>query len=343
MRWTRWFRRATEPSPSAAPEPAPLHLPPPPGCAGPFDLRAAISRPHGLPLLDWAAVHDWLAPAAHDADRAQAWAAMERAWLLHLRDALGDGPTLREQPGVLLLSPLQERQAQLLMDFVLRSRQRVLQWLDGLGQPPTGGRDILIVFDGVDDYYRYTSAYLGEDREHGLSSGMHIHAGCSHFVTTQDELPSIEPVVVHELTHACLTHLPLPAWLNEGLAVSCERQLCPRPGEPDPPLARHQAYWTPQRLQDFWCGSAFLAAGDGQALSYALATLLVNGLAAGDGSRFRAFAQQAQAQDAGEHAARAQLGIELGDALASLLGIADAAACRPQPAHWRQAPERGGF
>lgn len=343
MSWTRWFRRPPAPQPPAAPEPAPRRLPAPTGCSADFDLLAALRRPHGLPVLDWGRVHDWLAPAATDTDRAQAWAAMERAWLLHLRDALGDGYSLREQQGVLLLSGLPERQATLLMDFVLRSRQRVLQLLDGLGDTPSCGAEILIVFDEADDYYRYTSAYVSEDGEHGLSSGMHINAGCSHFVTPRDELPSIEPVVVHELTHACLTHLPIPAWLNEGLAVSCERQLCPRPGEPEPPLARHQAYWTPQRLQDFWCGASFLAAGDGQALSYALATLLVDGLAAGDWARFRAFAQQAQAEDAGEQAAREQLGIELGGALASLLGRADAAACRPQPSRWRQAPERGGF
>ncbi len=343
MSWTSWFRRA-EPSAPTQPEAlAPQRVTAPAGCAGDFELQAALSRPHGLPLMDWNAVQHWLAPAADEADRARCWGELERAWLLHLRDALGGGYGLRQQDDVLLLSALPARPAAVLMDFVKRSRERVLQLLDGLGETPPWGFEILIVFDEADDYYRYTSGYLGEGGEYGLSSGMHINAGCSHFVTTRAELQSVEPVVVHELTHACLAHLPIPAWLNEGLAVSCERRLCPPPGLREPPLSRHQAYWTPERLQDFWCGRSFLATDEGQELSYALATLLVHGLAADGWPRFRAFALQAHADDAGERAAQEQLGIALGAALASLLDLGDAVACAPQPGRWDRAPERGAF
>lgn len=345
MNWTSWFRRTDKSHAVAAMprEEAPQHVVAPSGVDQDFVLRPALSCPHGLPLMDWEAVQHWLALTSDEAERARCWGELERAWLLHLRDALGDGYGLRQQHDVLLLSALPERQAGLLMDFVKRSRQRVMQLLDGLGETPSWGFEILIVFDEEDDYYRYTSGYLAEGGEYGLSGGMHINAGCSHFVTTRAELQSIEPVVVHELTHACLAHLPIPAWLNEGLAVSSERRLCPVPGLREPPLSRHQAYWTPERLQDFWCGRSFLLPDEGQELSYALAVLLVGGLAADDWPRFRDFALQAHADDAGEQAARARLGIALGGALASLLGLADANACAPQPARWAQAPERGAF
>src|SRR5262245_56107996 len=48
---------------------------------------------------------------------------------------------------------------------------------------------------------------------------MHISPGCSHFVTMKPDLYSVEPVVVHEMTHGCLSHLPIPAWLNEPAGV----------------------------------------------------------------------------------------------------------------------------
>jgi hypothetical protein len=294
-------------------------------------------------LLDWDAAHRWLAPAANEDERARSWGELEQAWLLHLRDALGAAYGLRQQDDVLLLSALPARQAGLLIDFVQRSRARVLQLLDGLGETPSWGFEILIVFDDEDSYYAYTSGYFPDAGEFGLSSGMHINAGCSHFVTTRAELQSIEPVVVHELTHACLGHLPIPAWLNEGLAVNTERRLSPMPGLRRPTRSQHQAYWTPARLQDFWCGRSFLSPDEGQELSYDLACLLVEGFAAGGSPRFREFALAAKGEDAGLQAAHEHLGVELGAAMASLLDRDDAASWAPDATRWPHAPERGAF
>lgn len=350
MRWLGWLRPRADPTAtptSGIPcaEPAPDVLPSAHG--SPFDLRAALRLPQGLPLLDWDAALAWLAQQP-EAEQAATRRALQRAWLLHLRDALGVKPgpayALREHDGLLLLSALPEQQAALVQRFTLRCRQQLQQLLAGLAAPrqADGAADILIVFDAEESYYRYTSAYLPEG-EYGLSGGMHIDAGCSHFVVPQGSLTQIEPVIAHELTHACLSHLHIPAWLNEGLAVGCERQICPHPGVQDPALARHQAYWTPARLQAFWCGRSFLQQDEGQELSYALALLLVQGLAADDWPRLRDFARQAQAGDAGAAAAREHLGLDLGAALAHLLGRDDAAACAPQPALWQQPPERGAF
>jgi hypothetical protein len=354
MAWRDWLRRGTAAAsrePDLVPAPAPVPVPVPDTEPEPaevqtpsgqrFELAAALSQPHGLPLLDWNAAHAWL-DTLPEAEQAAAWTALQRAWLLHLRAALGPGYRLRHSDGLLLLSALPDRPAALVQGFVRRCRQRLLRLLDGLAEPPAGGADVLIVFDTEDAYYRYTSAYLPEG-DYGMSGGMHIHAGCSHFAVPQASLPQIEPVIAHELTHAGLSHLPIPAWLNEGLAVGCERQICPPAGLREPPLQRHRAFWSPARLQDFWCGRSFLQPDDAQELSYALATLLVQALAAYGWPRFRDFARAAQADDAGAAAARDQLGLDLGAALAHLLGRDDAAACAPQPARWEQAPERGAF
>ena len=37
---------------------------------------------------------------------------------------------------------------------------------------------------------------------------------------------------MHEMTHGSVAHLPLPLWLNEGLAVNTERRLAGATGAP---------------------------------------------------------------------------------------------------------------
>lgn len=343
MPWTDWFRRAPSP---AADAPAPVERTPQrltgPSDCGDLVLADAAQAPHGLPLLDWNAVHAWLRPATDEAAADLAWAQAERAWLLMLRDALGPGYRLRQQGRALLLSALEDRPAQTLLDFVLRTQQRVERLLDGLAQ--SEGRAILVVFEDAETYYRYTASYEAEGGEYGLSAGMHIHAGCSHFVTTAADLRAIEPVIAHELTHACLSHLPIPAWLNEGLAVNTELRLCPPLGPPERiELQQHRAYWSAERLQAFWCGSSFRQSDEGQELSYDLARLLVEQFAADGWPRFRDFALAAHGNDTGHQAAHARLGLDLGEALAALLDRSDEAALAPDPARWPQAPERGAF
>src|SRR5439155_15479306 len=126
---------------------------------------------------------------------------------------------------------------------------------------PEWGKDILIVFDDVDAYYRYVSHYYPESGEFGLSSGMYINVGCGHFVTVKSDLRVIEPVIAHELTHGCVSHLSLPAWLNEGLAVNTEQCLSP----PGPPRFtprqmhnKHRRFWGHSEIQEFWSGKSFL-------------------------------------------------------------------------------------
>lgn len=333
--WSAWFRREPKPGREETVELAPDRL-----CAPGVDdfiVAPALRWPHGLPLLDWEAAGRWVQGDGDPDARAGRWGDLERAWLLHLRDALGPSYALRRQQDVLLLSALPQRQAELLIDFVRRSRERVLRLLDGLGQTSSEGFEILVVFEDEESYYRYTSGYDDRDGEFGRSGGMYIDGGCGHFVTTRAELQSIEPVVVHELTHACLGHLPLPLWLNEGLAVNTEQRLSPVAGAPAAPsLSRHRAYWTPERLQAFWSGSSFSVVDEGQELSYDLARLLVAEFAADDWPRMRRFVQASQADDAGQAAALQHLGLDLGAALAALLDM-DADACRPFPENCKQA------
>lgn len=297
-----------------------------------------------VPLVAWEGVHRWLEALPDEAARATAWAACERAWLAHLCLALGPDYRLRAQGEVLLVSSLAPNAAETLLSFVNRTRERILRVLDGVAAAPAWGHDILLVFDDDETYYRYVAHYYPEAGEFAGSSGMFIHAGCSHFVTMKSDLRLLEPVIAHELTHACLSHLPIPAWLNEGLAVNTEHRLCPPPAAANPlqMQARHRRYWQVADIQAFWSGQSFLRNDEGNELSYDLARILVAHFAA-DWARFRAFALAAHLDDAGAAAAAQCLGVDLGAAVCALLAREPDVVWAPTPAAWHAAPERGAF
>lgn len=308
-----------------------------------FDVLGHLMDANGLPLLDWDAAHAWVEGISDETARAEAWSACERAWLEHFCAALGGGYRLGEQGSALLLSSLEGHVADATLTYVNKSVQRIVRLLDGVAEVQPWGYDILIVFDDEDAYYRYVSYFYAEDGEFAGSGGMYIHQGCGHFVMAKADLQAIEPVIAHELTHACLSHLPIPAWLNEGLAVNTEQRLCPtRPPDAREMQRRHRAFWGPQEIQQFWSGKSFLRPDEGNELSYDLARILVAQFAA-EWKPFRPFALAASFEDAGASAARQQLRVELGDAIAALLEKEPAPHWSPDPAAWHDTPERGAF
>ena len=117
--------------------------------------------------------------------------------------------------------------------------KRILLVMEELASVQPWGRDILVVLDDVDTYYKYVSCYGPESGEFSLSAGMFISRGCSHFVTRKSDLRAIEPTIVHEMTHGCMSHLPLPLWLDEGMAVNMERRLTGYSSTLHTPLEMH--------------------------------------------------------------------------------------------------------
>lgn len=313
--------------------------------AEPFDIARHLTRTNDLPLLDWDAARAWVDAIPEESERARAWGACERAWLEHLRAALGPAYHLRQQGSALLLSTLEARTADATLSYVNRTVKRIVQVLDGIAHVPEWGHHILIVFDDEDTYYRYVALYYPEGGEFARSSGMYLGDGCGHFVTVKADLHGIEPVIAHELTHACLDHLSIPAWLNEGIAVNTERRLCPpaRPMlTPQQMHDRHRRFWGPAQIQQFWSGRSFLRADEGNELSYDLARIMVEQLAA-DWEPFRRFAHSADLADAGQAAAAEHLGLRLEAVVTALLEKPDSPDWAPNPAQWENAPERGAF
>jgi hypothetical protein len=312
-----------------------------------FPLQVHLETRDGFPLLDWQAVNAWLAgiaPSRH----AEAWTACERGWLMHFCSAQGGEFRLDENETAMIVSDLPPNVARAALEFMSRTLRRIHVVLKGIAQVPDAGKDLLIVFADPDTYYRYVSLFYPDTGEFALSAGMHINQGCSHFVTVGKDLHQVEPVIAHEMTHGCLSHLPIPAWVNEGLAVNVEKRLT-GPGTslhtPERMHERHAEFWTPQTIQEFWSGKSFLRTDQGNELSYDLARILVEQFSK-DWDGFVRFCNAAQAEDGGAAAAVAALGADLGALVAALFRDADetgSEAWAPNPKKWEGVPERGAF
>lgn len=347
----KFFRSLLPVSPSGDPSaaaslvvPAPPALVPANGVDS-FPLSAYLATDGGFPLVDWDAAQIWVDSIPDAGARGDAWGRLERAWLEHLRAAVGSPYLVHESETGLLLSTLEPRIAKATLAFMSKTLERVTRVLDGVAQVPEWGKDILIVFDDEDAYYRYVSQYYPEAGEFAASSGMYINAGCGHFATVKSDLQAIEPVIAHEMTHGCLSHLPIPAWLNEGLAVNTEQRLCSVGAplfSPAEMHAKHRAFWGDAEIQEFWSGKSFLRNDDGNMLSYDLARILVAQLST-DWPSFRTFVLNANAADAGAAAAAGHLDLDLGTAASVLLDKEPTAAWSPLPSAWHEAPERGAF
>lgn len=304
----------------------------------PFPFSASLQVINHLPVPDWEKVNQWLDDIADPDAIPKIWADCEIAWLLHLRQALGETYTLRRDDKTLILSTLKGNVQNAAFDFNARTRQRIVRLLDTVALVPEHGYDIVIIFEDEEDYYNYISRYHEDAGEYAYSSGMYINQGCGHFATINHNLEQMEPVIAHEMTHAYLAHLPLPHWLNEGITVNTEHQISP-PGKA--PLnvkqmhRKHEKFWTERLIQEFWSGESFYRPDDRCMLSYDLAKILVSHFAR-DWERFRAFVLAANADDAGHAAATAHLGISLGTSVATLFGKHADQSWQPDPAKWHK-------
>lgn len=327
----KWFKGL------ATSAPAPASLPLSEACS-PDQL--AWREGTDLPIPDWQK-HAWpdtVEPAALD----RIFDGYAAAWVDALAGALPGDYRRTESDNFMLLSTMAPRPAAVLLDYVERSRRRVLATLQGIAADEGHGKTIVMVLADEEAYYRYVSHYGSESSEpEAFSGGMFIDAGYGHFVFAQAGFESMEPVVVHELTHCLVRHLPIPAWLNEGLAVNTEHRFVPtRP--------RYRAeelqflfgrFWNTQTIQEFWSGKSFLRPDDGQPLSYELARILVQ-LLDKDYERLVRFCAGATYEDGGEAASREVLGTGLGDLMQVVLGEGT---WTPDPAAWNDGTEKGQF
>ena len=181
------------------------------------------------------------------------------------------------------------------------------------------GKHVLLLFADHDRYLEYIS-YFFREGEHPASWGVFLRWGYAHIALAGASTWFGEQVIVHELVHNLLCHLPLPRWLNEGLATSLECRIARQLFDLNADLIdRHRAHWNATNIQSFWAGTSFGVPGDDCELSYSLGQILAT-LLSEKGPSFISFVKHAEWKDGGQAAAERFLGQDLGEAAAGFLG-----------------------
>ncbi|WP_156492932.1 MULTISPECIES: hypothetical protein [unclassified Alcanivorax] len=248
------------------------------------------------------------------------WSKECKKWLESIASEFGNDYRIEESPNFSIMSNEGDRYIHVFSGFLERTLKRILKTLDGIASDEGFGKHVALIFQDIDQYYEYVGMFFPDEGEFGLSSGMYINEGYGHFVFPSQDIDYAEPIAVHELTHACLVHLPIPLWLNEGIAVLMEDVLSGNRLFLDKEMVeRHQRYWNENTIQAFWSGESFMAIDEGQELSYNLAHILARNISQ-DFSAFAKFSNHANYEDAGESAAQEYLGLSLTQIVGSFLG-----------------------
>ena len=288
------------------------------------DFASWFAEVEGLPRPDWKSIGNYIRSHATEDHRADAWEQITRVWLEKLRERLDRSYTLTESKNFHLMSELEPKQKDDLLSFVERARTGILHTLADIALPKRYGKHVILRFTLEEDYYRYIS-YFDPEGEYAGSGGIFIPGGYMHIAYWHTDISGRDrALLAHELTHNLLHSFPLPNWLGEGLAMLFERDIS---GGSWPSLtkelaARHQGYWNPQTIQEFWRGTSF-ANVEGQELAYSLSRILMDFIATDlrpAPADFRDFVIHADRKDGGQAAARNYLGVELSDLVSAFLG-----------------------
>jgi len=285
-----------------------------------FEEVEGFSRP------DWKLINEFVKAHVPGDDLSAAWDYIAAQWLEQLAADLGGGCQVRRSHSFYCLSDLEPATTRTLLDYAEFVVDTIRGSLGGAAWSGYHGKHVLLLFSDADDYFTYISYYHGEG-SHILSSGIFIRKGYAHIALPYVTTYAAQHVLVHELAHNLLCHLPMPLWLNEGLAVLMEQTVTRKPFVIDRELAdRHRTFWNEASIQHFWAGKSYDVPGDESELSYSLGNILVVLLA--DKPYFVEFIKAADWRDAGQDAAVNYLEQDLGEVLGGFLG----------PGNWR--PQR---
>ena len=285
-----------------------------------------------FPRPDWEAISTYVEKFHSDSDQHELWCSIARTWVNKLAARLPTGYSIHESDNFILLTSESDRYVSVFTNFLERSLKAILNTLHDIAADDGYGKYVVLIFDDIDAYYAYISYFYTQDGVYGLSSGAYLNKGFGHFAFPHQDLSYAESIAAHEMTHALLSHLAIPAWLNEGMAVNVENLITgSSPLQMDNEMyARHCAFWSENEIQEFWSGDSFHRADEGQELSYQLAQFAVNTLSQ-DYDAFIQFANLAEHSDGGESAARNVYQRSLGSLIDQFFGEGN---WLPRPETW---------
>jgi hypothetical protein len=299
------------------------------------DLSKHFHFADGFCYPDWESISDVI-DSLDDASAALAWEAAERSWFEHLKHHLGHDYHIHESRNFLLLSPAPQRVVTDALETCENALADILHHLPGVANGEGLGKQNVIMLAEAGVYYSYLSHFYpeGESPMNGgvcLSTGRHLH-----FVLPTPDYSSYRSTLVHELTHVCLSHLGLPLWLEEALAMRMEEVICHSSifHLDSEIVERHHQHWNSRSIQEFWNGRAWQIPGDSFELAYNLAQILwrkIEGDLGAPRPAILEFLAQARFEDGGETAFIQAFDLNLGELAADFLGEGD---WRPAPALW---------
>ncbi len=297
-------------------------------------LNKYFDEVDNFPRPNWEGIYEHVEIHFKDQDQDKLWCDIANAWMQKIKPILSDDYQTHESDNYILVTLEADRYVTLLQGFLESTLKKILSTLKGIASDEGFGKYVVIVFNDADEYYSYMSHYYPEEGAFGLSSGAYLNNGYGHFVFPHQDVTYAESIISHEMTHSLLSHLPIPLWLNEGMAVTIEDMITgSAPLRMDNELfERHKAFWGEKEIQEFWSGEAFHRPDEGQELSYSLAQFAVKSLSH-DYEDFVRFVNKANVDDGGESAAIDVFGGGLGGLISQFFGDGD---WTPKPQEHKQ-------
>ena len=300
------------------------------------DISEHLHEKQGFCHPDWGAIGEHIEHSVPEAQWNVAWQSAALAWVTRIRDSLGESYKVHETPNFLILSEAPIRLVREMCGSFEDSLKRILAHLDGVASDDGFGKHVVLMFATIEAYYGYIM-YFYPEGEHPMSSGVCLAGeGYVHFAFPTPDYSSYRTVLVHELTHGCLGHLPLPNWLNEALAMRMEQAVCASEIFllDQEIYDKHRAHWNEKTIQQFWTGESWMIPGDSFELSYNLAQILwrkIETELSAPRDAILQFISEAQAEDAGETAFQAIFELSLGELVMDFLGDGP---WTPEPGEW---------
>ena len=281
---------------------------------GAFAFREGYSRP------DWQIIGEAIKQTVAPDKVSEGWTEAAIQWARQVGADSGEGYHTRLSSEFILLSALEPAAAAQLLAFAEGALDKIYGLLQNAAWRSGCGKHVIFLFAEEDDYYQYVSDFYS-DGVHPTSGGCLLHRGYVHIAMPYLGGRNVRRVLAHELMHNCVVHLPLPHWLNEGLAMIFDRTVAQgRQPILDRELRdRHLAFWNSESIQEFWAGVSFGEPGDANELSYSLAEIIVN-LLLSQSRNFGEFVKHADWHDAGQTAALEVLNNDLGETAGTFLG-----------------------
>ena len=278
-----------------------------------FEVVEGFSRPN------WKAIGEFVNHRVLKDELSPAWDCIVVKWLDQLTLDLGGDSRVHQSRHFWCFSDLDAETAKKWLAYAESVEVSIRTGLGEAAWSGYHGRHVLLIFSDPEDYFAYISYYYG-DGNHVMSGGIFIRIGYAHIALPYIDAFAVQRTLVHEITHNLLCHLPIPTWLNEGLARVFDRQVSRQRFLVDRELAdRHRAHWNEMNIQAFWAGKSYHVPGEESDLSYSLGEILVN-LLSEKWTDIPEFVKTADWRDAGQDAALNLLNKDLGEVMGGFLG-----------------------